>query len=113
MSKSSIPQAVMHLCRTCGVHELGKGGKLKPWGGLGHRETRKPSLTATPRWSPPLPSWLPDGGRRGMGRVIPRPSRRGWTGPPPRLRVPPLVSAPHHGEVTRPWAAVGVSHHIT
>ena len=54
MSKSSIPQAVMHLCRTCGVHELRKGGKLKPWGGLGYRETRKPSLTARPPVEPTL-----------------------------------------------------------
>ena len=39
MSKSSISQPVMHLCRTRGVHGLVQGGKLKPWGGLGHRET--------------------------------------------------------------------------
>ena len=42
-----------------------------------------------------------------------RPNRRGWTGSPLRLRVspgqpPPLFLPPHHGEVTRPRAAVGV-----
>ena len=51
MSKDLIPQPVKHLCRTRGVHGLGKGGKLKPWGGLGHKETRKP--TQSPRISVP------------------------------------------------------------
>ena len=35
MSKSSIPQAVMHLCRTCGVHELGKRGETQALGWAG------------------------------------------------------------------------------
>ena len=52
MSKSSIPQPVMHLCRTHGVHGLGKGGNLKPWGGLARTKTRKPSLIAHPPLHP-------------------------------------------------------------
>ena len=51
--KELDPQPMTHHYRTRGVPGLGKGGTLKPKGGLSHRETRKPSLTATPRWSPP------------------------------------------------------------
>ena len=71
------PHPMMHLCRTRGVHGLGKGGKLKPWGGLGHRETRKPSLTTTPRWSPPCtivapPRWPAGDGARDPATQPPR-----------------------------------------
>ena len=104
MSKSSIPQPVMHLCRT----RAGERGETQalgwavPQGGPETLANRQPPVEPTlyHRGSP-------------TGRVIPRPSRRGWTGPLPRLRVPPLVSASYHGEVTHPWAAVGESHDMT
>ena len=61
-----------------------------------------------------VPSWLPHGGRRGMGRVIPRPNRRRWTGPPPTLCVSPRSSPPwFHRHTTvrsrapgRPWGSM-------
>ena len=83
MSKSSIPQPLMHLCRTRGVHGVVQGGKLKPWGGLGHRETRKPSLTATPRWSPPCTIVAPPRRSAGDGARDPatQPPWLDWAAP--------------------------------
>ena len=84
------PQPRMHLCRNRAsargrvgdsVQALGRAG---PQGGL-----ENPCKPPPPGGARPVPSWLPHGGRRGVGHAILRPSRRGWTGSPPRLRVGP------------------------
>ena len=56
MSKSSIPQPVMHLCRTRGVHGLVQGGKLKPWGALGWAGPQGDPETLANRHPPVAPA---------------------------------------------------------
>ena len=103
----------MYLCRTQGAVGWGRGAHRSPGEGWVTGDPGDNCIPPPPGGARPVPSWLSHGGRRGVGRAIPCPGRRGWTRSPPKLRVspgdPPLVSPPHHSEVTRPWAAVGVT----
>ena len=101
-----VPVQEHMACMGWGVYQLQALGWAGPQGGPGI-----PCQPPPPGGARPVPSWLPHGGQRGMGRVISRPSRRGWTGSPPRLRVSPGGNPPWlHPHTTvrsrapgRPW----------
>ena len=87
----------------------------KPWGGLGHREAQKTLANRHPPVEPALyHCGSPTVAGEGRGTRPHDPAAAAGLSRPPDCvlaqGILPLVSPPHHGEVTRPWAAVGVQH---
>ena len=89
------------------------GETHKPWRGLGHRETRGTLAYRHPPVEPALcHRGHPTVAGEGWGAESHDQAAMAGPGHPPDCVLargtPPPVSPPHHGEVTRPWAAVGV-----
>ena len=89
------------------------GTAYKPWGGLGHSEAWRTHANRHPPVEPALcHRGSPTVAGEGWGTRSREPAAAAGLGRPPDCVLaqgnPPLVSPPHHGEVTRPWAAVGV-----
>ena len=88
--------------------------EYKPWGGLGHREAWRTHANHHPPVEPALyHRGSPTVAGEGWGTRSRDPAAAAGLGRPPDCvlaqGIPPLVSPPHHGEVTHPWAAVGVN----
>ena len=96
---------------------LGQGSAHEPWRGLGHRGTR---VTPAYRHPPVEPALChrgsPTVAGEGWGARSRALAAAAGPGHPPDCVLarggPPPVSPPHHGEVTRPWAAVGTLHGV-
>ena len=88
----------------------------KPWGRLGHREAWRTHANRHPPVEPALHHRCsPTVAGEGWGTRPCDPAAAAGLGRPPDCvlaqGIPHLASPPHHGEVTRPWAAVGVFWH--
>ena len=92
---------------------LGQGSAHEPWRGLGHRGTRVTPAYRHPPVEPAL--CFPTVAGEGWGARSRALAAAAGPGHPPDCVLarggPPPVSPPHHGEVTRPWAAVGAHTH--
>ena len=115
---SSKPTRIRRPRWTCEGPEQEQGGEreayYKPRSGLGHREAYQTHANRHPPVEPALyHCGSPMVAGEGWGTRTHNPAAAAEAGSSPRLRVspgdPPPVTPPHHGEVTCPWAAVGVN----
>ena len=108
---------MMYLCREHKVQWVGVGERTRALEGLGHRGARVTPAYRHPPVEPALcHRGFPTVAGEGWGARSRALAAAAGPGHPPDCVLarggPPPVSPPHHGEVTRPWAVVGVKQHI-